>query len=257
VSLPLVFVHGWGQSPRIWQHQLAHFSKLTTVHAPALPGHGGAPDAPPVAWLDTLAGALPETPSVLVGWSLGGMLAIELAATHPGRVAGLALVATSPSFRNRADWTHGCDEATFRAFADGVAADSPGAGGYSPKFLGRFFMLMLQGDGLARARYHALAHEFIDRERPPTPAGLAAGLHLLDSLDLRPMLAGITQPAWVAHGDADAIIPPAAGRHLAGALPDAAWHGFEGCGHAPFLTQPERFNTELEAWWRNISSPNG
>jgi pimeloyl-[acyl-carrier protein] methyl ester esterase len=249
-ALPLVFLHGWGQAPRIWQHQVDHFSKLCPVHTPALPGHGGAADAPAGQWVDILAEALPETPAVLVGWSLGGMLALALARNHPGRVAGLALVATTPCFRDREDWAHGCDAATFQAFAQGVA-------GSSAKFLGRFFALMLQGDGLGRRDYNALTHTAVDRAHPPTQAGLAAGLDLLERLDLREDLATIGQPAWVAHGDNDAIIPAAAGRHLAESLPHASWYGFEACGHAPFLTQPESFNAQLEAWCRNISSPNG
>ena len=196
-----------------------------------------------------LAEALPDAPAILVGWSLGGMLALQLAESHPGRVAGLALVSTTPCFGTRPDWPHGCSEATFRAFADGV-------GGNSTKLLGRFFALMLQGDGLARSRFNALAREAVDRRHPPSAAGLAAGLELLTDLDLRPLLPGIAQPAWVAHGDGDAVVPAAAGLELAGRLPLAAWHGFTQAGHAPFLTQPAAFEHGLEAWCRNISSPN-
>jgi pimeloyl-[acyl-carrier protein] methyl ester esterase len=250
----MMFLPGWGQSSRIWQAQAAHFSRIAPVLTPELPGHGGAADAAPASWLEAIAAQLPREPVVLVGWSLGGMLALQLANAMPEQVAALALVSTTPCFRTHGDWAHGCEDSTFRAFAQGVA-DCSQTG--SPKALARFFALMLQGDALPRRRYNELAHAAIDRQRPPTPAGLAAGLELLESLDLRPQLSGIGQPAWVAHGDRDTIIPPAAGRFLAESLPHADWHLFEACGHAPFLTQAGIFNAGLEAWCRTISSPNG
>jgi pimeloyl-[acyl-carrier protein] methyl ester esterase len=246
----MVFLPGWGQSSRVWQAQTDHFSQLCPVYTPELPGHGGRHDAPPQSWLGDIAAQLPTEPAVLIGWSLGGMLALQLAAAMPERVAALALVATTPRFRTRGDWPHGCEDSTFRAFAQGVEA-------HSPKQLGRFFALMLQGDALPRRRTNELARAAIDRDQPPTPAGLAGGLELLETLDLRPQLAGIGQPAWVAHGDGDTIIPPAAGRYLAESLPHAAWQAFDHCGHAPFLTEAGIFNARLEAWCRNISSPNG
>jgi pimeloyl-[acyl-carrier protein] methyl ester esterase len=250
----MVFLHGWGQSARIWDRQAAHFSQRCPVSTPNLPGHGGAGDAPAEAWLDILAGQLPDEPAMLVGWSLGGMLALQLARACPERVAGLALVATTPSFCMRPDWPHGCDEATLQAFTAGAATQ--GVGGNPTKILGRFFTLMLQGDALPRSRFNALAREAVDRAHPPSAAGRAAGLTLLTGLDLRPLLPDIRQPAWVAHGEGDAIIPPAAGRALADRLPHATWHGFAHAGHAPFLTQAETFQDTLEAWCRNILSPN-
>ena len=247
--LPMTFLHGWGQSSRIWDRQAAHFSHLGPVRAPNLPGHGGADDAPAEAWLETLAAQLPDEPCLLVGWSLGGMLALQLAHAYPERVAGLALISTTPCFVSRADWPHGCDEDTLQSFREAAAC-------HIPKQLGRFFALMLQGDALPRSRFNALAREAVDRQHPPSALGLEAGLDLLADLDLRPIVPGIVQPAWVAHGDHDAIIPPAAGRELADRLPQAAWHGFTEAGHAPFLTQAEAFQHKLEAWCRNISSPN-
>ena len=242
MSPPLLFLHGWGQSSRIWCKQRQSFAQARFLN---LPGHGGAHDAPAAAWIKALASALPETPAVLVGWSLGGMLALEIARRFPARVAALALVSTTPCFKTRPDWPHGCAEDLFSDF-------ELAARGYSAKIMSRFFALMLHGDPLARRDYNDLARECIDRQQPATATGLTEGLSLLAAMDLRPHLAKLQMPAVVMHGEQDAVIPVAAGRALAAALPNSRFHSFSQCGHAPFLTQPELFNETLEAWCQTL-----
>ncbi|WP_167632154.1 alpha/beta fold hydrolase [Mariprofundus ferrooxydans] len=237
---PLVFLHGWAQSRQIWYQQQRAFPQ---AHFLNLPGHGGAMDAPADAWLDLLVAQLPDEPCALIGWSLGGMLALEIAHRFPDRIAALALIATTPRFRTDDAWSCGCDEATFAAFHEAVASASPRA-------LNRFFALMLHGDDLPRSRYNELARHAVDRQCPATSSALSAGLALLASLDLRQSLALADLPVLLMHGEQDAIVPVAAGRWLAEQLPGAQAHYADACGHAPFLSQPERFNTILKEWWQ-------
>jgi len=217
------------------------------MQALCLPGHGGAPDLPSEQWLEQLRRQLPEEPSIVVGWSLGGMLAMQLAALEPTRIAALILIGTTPRFRAAPDWPHGADEATFAAFAEGMAAGSV-------KMLGRFFALMFHGEELARSDYNEIARAAVDREHPPTAAGLAGGMELLATLDLRAMVPGIEQPVLVLHGDCDAIVPQAAGQWLAGQLPQAEFVPLDATGHAPFLSQSQQFNQTVEAWCQTISA---
>ncbi len=241
----LVFLHGWAQSPLAWRWQRAWFeSRGFRVKTPGLPGHGDAPDAPGEDWTGILARALPDAPLVLVGWSLGGLLAMKLALAMPKRVAGLALVGATPCFRARPDWPHGADEASFLTF---VHAAESGA----PRLLQRFFLLMLHGESFSRAEMHALAQTVVDKRHPPTRQGLLAGLSLLESCDLRPESQRIHTPTLVVHGEQDAVTPPAAGRWLAEHLPRGRWHPMPG-GHAPHLAQPKAFNQTLEAWCETI-----
>lgn len=238
----MVFLHGWGQSERIWfqQHQAfpdAHFINL--------PGHGGAADAPSAQWFQVVADLLPEQPAVLVGWSLGGMLAMEIACRWPERIAALALISSTPSFRLRDGWEHGCDQEVFSDFEQAVVSQSP-------KIMNRFFALMMLGDGLSRSAYNALARQAVNRHSPTTEAGITAGLELLSCIDLRDQIHGLHMPALVMHGEQDAIVPFAASLALAEDLPDSRLQAFSHCGHAPFLTQPEAFNTSLNNWWQTL-----
>lgn len=235
---PLIFLHGWAQSRQVWFQQFDAFPEAQFLN---LPGHGGAATAEPEAWCETLLAQLPEEPVTLVGWSLGGMLAMQLAAQHPERIAALALVATTPRFIIGPDWPHGSSDELFAGFRSAV--DSGDA-----RTLNRFFMLMLHGDNLVRSEYNRLARGAVDREQRPDPAGLAAGLSLLEQLDLRHTM--VARPALLIHGEADAIVPAGAGQWLAETLPHSASHILPDCGHAPFLSRPEWFNTTLRTWWQ-------
>jgi len=242
---PLVFLHGWGQSGRIWHEQRAYFSSMYAVNTPCLPGHGSAPGAPAADWVDRLAAGLPENPAIIVGWSLGGILAIRMALTYPGHVAALVLVATTPCFCCRPDWPFGCADDIFHMFEAGVR-ESPA------RTVRHFFNLMLHGDGLSRARVRAIADAAMEQKHPAGTDGLQEGLALLASEDLRDQLAKLSLPCLVVHGTTDTVVPVAAGTYLADHIAGATFIRYAGAGHAPFLTRTETFNRKLEVWCRNI-----
>ncbi|MEM1431456.1 MAG: alpha/beta hydrolase [Pseudomonadota bacterium] len=95
-----VWLHGAGLAGDTWHGITAGYRRATT---PDLPGHGTAPMiAPPSveAFAETLVPALPQD-VLLVGHSLGGMVALELAARAPTRIAGLVLIEAVPTIRDR------------------------------------------------------------------------------------------------------------------------------------------------------------
>jgi len=235
---PVVFLHGWAQSRQVWFQQRDFFPEVQFLN---LPGHGGADDVPVDNWITSLAQQLPDKPCLLVGWSLGGILAQILAHSFPERIAAMALVSTTPCFRSRDDWQPGCSDAVFAAFESAVSSGSV-------KALNRFFALMLHGDALDRHDYNRLAKQAVDREHPTSAAGLSGGLALLSSLDNRAAIAEIAMPTLIMHGEQDTIVSVDAGRWLAASIPGSRFELFPVCGHAPFLTQPELFNKTLINW---------
>ena len=74
-------------------------------------------------WLDELDATLPDN-AWLGGWSLGGMLASELAARRGERCCGLLTLASNPCFVAHDGWPHGMPTETFDAFLAGCHADS-------------------------------------------------------------------------------------------------------------------------------------
>ncbi len=237
-----VFLHGWAQSKQIWCNQLG---SIPHAHYLNLPGHGCAKDCATGRWLEAVVAQLPAKPAHLVGWSLGGMLAMQVAHKYPERVASLTLVATTPRFRSTKGWPHGSSNLLFEGFKYAVASGAL-------KSLNRFFKLMLHGDNLSRSAYNQLARMSVDRSGPPSQTGLDSGLELLEKLDLREVAGNIKQPTLIIHGEEDAIAPVAAGRWLADHISHASLRTVPACGHAPFLTQPEWFNTTVQTWWKQL-----
>ncbi len=233
---PLVLLHGWGQSSQIWYSQHAAFPN---AHALNLAGHGGRAVADD--WLEDVMQQLPDEPVTLLGWSLGGMLAMRLAHTYPERIAALVLCNTTPSFCRRSDWNHGCDNAVWQEFQQGMQQAEA-------KTLGRFFALMFHGCPLERRAYQEIARHAVDKQHPPSKHTLLHGLHILEHWDLRHELAQIHQPTLVIHSANDAVIPVAAGQYLAQTIDQASIQLLPDAGHAPFLTHPKTFHNILESW---------
>ena len=244
----LVFLHGWGQSSRVWYQQRHTFDGNS--HWLNLPGHGGGPGLESGQWLAYLAKEITaiadSRPLILIGWSLGGQLAVALQQHIQTISRGLVLVSTTPAFRQRSDWPHGCSDEVWQGFSDAAMQQDS-------KLMQRFFQMMLHGDQLSRSDRNSIAREAIDKRQPPNFESLQHGLELLSSLDLRQELQDITVPTLIIHGQQDIIVPVEAGHYLAEHIPHSESHIFQECGHAPFLTHHAKFNQLLEQWCKKLS----
>ncbi len=233
MSYPLVFIHGWGQHGGAWQALLESLSTHHTIHNLELPGHGAAAWQAPGfdldALVDTYAAQAPEQCTV-IGWSLGGILAVRWAQRYPAQVQKLVLMATTPCFGERSDWSYGTPDAVQQAFAAAIAAN-PTQG------LARFADLLAEGEADVRSVRRQL-RALLAAAPTPDPEALSAGLHFLAETDLRTPLreAPPQQATLLLHGEGDTITPFAAAEWLAATLPHVRLHGLPHCGHAPMLS---------------------
>ena len=158
---PLVLLHGWALNSRVWDSVLPELARAFTVIRIDLPGHGGSPwppefhDLPSLA--AALAAALPARCSLL-GWSLGGIAAIELALTLQQRIDRLVLVSSTPRFVRDEDcaatWVHGLPLPALERFAALLESDYEAT---VREFLG----LQAQGDEHGRAALRELRKKLL------------------------------------------------------------------------------------------------
>ncbi|MBR7888704.1 alpha/beta fold hydrolase [Marinomonas sp. A79] len=165
-----------------------------------------------------------------LGWSLGGMVSVYVAARRSSQVKGLITLATSPSFVARQDWPFGMSVEVFDAFAVSIQR-SPAEG------LKRFTMLQAQNSGNERDLAKQLQSYL------PThtllPAALIGGLRLLKSLDVRREWSLLDCPNLHLFGGKDALVSSHALVQQEGMNPFQQCVELSQCTHALFLEEEE------------------
>lgn len=224
-----VFLHGWGTHPVIWSPILPKFKSASCL---PLPGYDGSQA---VVGLQAIAHALcAEIPAgaTLVGWSLGGLVAMRIALDAPEKCGRLVLIGATPCFVNREDWQYGVDAEIFTQFASSLATDYAGT-------IRRFMSLQAQGGTDVRAVINDLRRHLLAQPKP-TAGALEDGLDILRRTDLRMEVSAIGQPVTLIHGVGDKLAPVEAAHWMLSKLPRAELHEITGAAHAPFLSHVEQ-----------------
>jgi len=235
---PLILLHGFAMHSGLFAPLLPELARRFRVHAVDLPGHGRSPAAQPCA-LDRFVEKVADRfrterePVNILGWSLGGAVAMRWAALDPDRIGRLLLVCTTPRFVTAPDWPHAMSPHTLAQFGDELAV------AYRLT-LQRFLSLQVQGSEEGRATLAAMRARLFERGEP-SGDWLRQTLAMLARVDLRDEARGLRAPSLVVTGERDALTPQAAGHWLAGAIPGARHVNIAGAGHAPFLSHPAAF----------------
>lgn len=238
-SLPLVFIHGWGANKRLWQDWAeAAFPQRQLVFV-ELPGHGeqiplaiDTDEDVEAAWLATVVAQLPPQ-AVLVGWSLGGLMAQAIALRYPERVSALILLASSPCFVQRADWLPALEKGLFARYLSEVLT-------HTQTLLKSFLSLQSLGDAKPRQLMKNLLPLLSMVGQTGGVTSLRQGLFLLEQLDFRAQLKQLQQPTLWLLADQDAIVPMQLADELVALQPQARIYVIQQSSHLPFMSQPEQ-----------------
>jgi non-heme chloroperoxidase len=240
-KLPVLLVHGWGTSCRVWDttlsallaagHEVVTFDQrgcgLSDKDFPANTISLGASDA-----LAVLREAGVRRAAVN-GWSLGGAIATEVAHKLGSNCAGLVLTAAAtPRYVQAPDYPHGNPPGGPTATVEVLRQDRA-----------NFF------DGLTKVvcavppsqAMHNWMWSIFMQTSPCADTALAD----LDNLDQRAMLGAIEAPILSFIGTQDVFVPPDVGRSAAKFARRLKTVEFEGCGHAPFIEDAPRYRAEL------------
>lgn len=158
----------------------------------------------------------------LIGWSMGGMIAILVAAKFPDKVKKLILISTTPKFIRADDFPAGLSPALLVRLEKRIAKVGTGA----------FHELVFKNGETVGLAY-----------LPPEQA--KAELDELARVDLRKYLDKIKVPTLIIHGDSDEICLPAAAEYLHDKITGSNLIMLAGVGHAPMIEAPEKFNEVL------------
>lgn len=259
----LLFVHGWATDGSVWEGAARELGAGKNVVNLNLPGHGGrhkwgSPTlSPAVREAGESVRGLPDSSVIGVGWSLGAEVLLASLKESGRKFKGLVLAGATPCFVEKDDFPWGQSAPLVKRMILDMKKDPASA---LDRFYGlNFTAAELEGEG---------AKKILERYKYPGPVdcsgkvpgcfpvfdynGITAALEALYRTDLREGLSQIEIPVLVIHGGNDGVTPVGAGKYLAENIRGARLEVFEEAGHAPFITEPQRFNRTVKDFMENL-----
>lgn len=246
---PLVLLHGWGMNSAVWERITKRLSAKFCLYLVDLPGMGQSRAVYPYH-LHRLADAIAEEipgVSTILGWSLGGLVAQQIALNQPDRVEKLILVGTNPCFVTKPYWPHGIAARHFEQFNERFSKD------FNATLL-NFLTLQCMHAKDARSTVRQLRIAF-GAKPSPTQENLNQALDVLLQTDLREDVGRLFQPTLIIHGDRDTLAPVSAAHWLAMHMQRAQLRVIAGAAHAPFLSHADAFCESVEAFMADELAP--
>jgi pimeloyl-ACP methyl ester carboxylesterase len=248
---PLLFVHGLSGCWQNWLENLPHFGRTHRAIAVDLPGFGASPmprgeiSIPGYArFLEGLCDALSIDAAAVVGNSMGGFIAAELAIASPQRVERLMLVSAAGI---TAEYLH----------RDSIMAGARVVAAIGTRTAARHAWFARRA-GLRKAALRFVVRH-PDRLSAPVAhelmqgAGKPAFLPAMEAIMAHPIsrrLPQIACPTFVVWGADDRVIPVRDARRFGELIPDVRVEVLPDTGHVAMLERPARFNALLEAFLR-------
>jgi len=220
--MELVYLHGFATTPEIW----GQFWKSNSLHSSII-------RFPSLSFARIEAesqklGCSLNSNTILVGWSMGGMVAIETALNFPEKIKGLVLLSTTPKFVRSNEYSAGVSETLLKLLRKRIKAGGIDA-----------FHTMLFGDykpaGLADLSIEQAMEE----------------LEELARIDLREKLADLKLPVLIIHGDQDQICLPEAAEFMRQRIADSQLSILPGVMHAPMIQAPSELKALIEDFTEN------
>ncbi len=232
-------LHGWGMNAHLFDDWSADLAQYFQVNLIDLPGHGLNHQQFLSLDLDELATAASHVPKgIWLGWSMGGMLALNQALKHPHQVDALIMLCATPCFVSRTHWPQGTDAHVLEQFAKNLQLDIK-------QTIQTFLALEVKGVDDERAQLRLLKQKVFERPLPSEQA-LTAGLTLLNQVDLSPQLKNLQSPSLWISGRRDRLVLPAAIQQAAD-MSGGEYHMLKGSGHAPFIRQADDLTGLIKA----------
>lgn len=234
----LIALHGWAMGPAVFDAAVWLPGKVRQLVTPVLPGY------PASSWkaegsieqqVEMMAAELPG--GHLLGWSLGGLYAMNLYMRYPDQFSGLTLVCFNPCFVAGDNWPCGVESQVFDRFTEDLQR------GWRPT-LQRFLSLQLHGQQDARTRVRQLM-TVLAADGIPSEDILTKGLEMLRQIDCRESLLSIERPLQMIFAENDPLVPATCAQQISQIAPTIQVECIAGASHLPFLTHADQFRQLL------------
>ena len=236
----LVLLHGWGLNAEVWHCINEELASQFTLHLVDLPGYGRSHGYGAMTLEEMAQEVLNAAPqhAIWLGWSLGGLVASQIALSWPERVNALVTVASSPCFSAQETWP-GIKPDVLAGFQQQLCDDFQ-------RTVERFLALQTMGTETARQDARALKQVVLSLPMPDVEV-LNGGLEILKTVDLREPLAALTMPHLRIYGYLDGLVPRKVVPLLDSLWPDSESQVIAKAAHAPFISHPPEFCSALVA----------
>ena len=249
---PLVLLHALGESALDWRWVLPALARSHQIYAVDLPGFGysGKPtaDYSPAffaRFVGTYLDALRIEQVVIIGNSLGGLIALHLALSEPARVSALGLVASAGLGR---EVTYALRLPTLPGYGEAAVAWAKTPFGAAQRAWLRVPLLFAHPERVPAewiAEHHRLAQ--LPGFMQAVEAALRAQINLGGQREvLVDRLADLDVPTLVIWGERDRVFPPSQGRTAASHLRQGFLKLIPDCGHLPHVEHPDCFAAILD-----------
>ena len=230
----LVFIHGGGVGPWMWRHQLQHFRGIAAVHTPTLPGHDPHRPSTYTSHADAARSIARQidldrlgNDVTVVGFSVGGQVAIEFSSMFPEQVARIVVVSSLVT-----PWR----AASVLARTSAAAAPLAGNRRFARLQAKQLYIPDEDFDSyfaLSSAMSKASLTNMLTANFSfsPPQSFLTSGKPVLlvaGSKEQRPLVSGLTD--------------------LSARLPAARFESIDGVGHGAPIAKPAQFNRVLDTW---------
>jgi pimeloyl-ACP methyl ester carboxylesterase len=230
---PLVFIHGSGDSSRIWRLQVEQLGNTYSVYAVDLPGHGQRPDTLPPevtplqyaeAAYDVIQNELHLDYPIIAGYSLGGAIALSMALEHGPALSGLILISTGARIR-----VHPSLLESARTTPQ-EARDQLVRTGFTPNATTTLSQTVL-------SEQTALPSNMLYRD-----------LMACNGFDCMTRLREIALPTLIICGADDSATPVKYSQYLHDHIANSSLHIIPNAGHYVLREQPEAVNQAIQEW---------
>ncbi len=240
IQQPLVFVHGSGDSGRVWRLQVEYFG-LQRAFALDLPGHGQRPDTLPAevtvqeyaqAVHDIVTQELRLQKPIIIGHSLGGAIALTMALEYSNELAGIVLIGTGARLR----------------ILPALLADAKNMPEQARSHLSKMAVAATTAPSVSQA--------VTQEQAVPGPNILYRDLAACDVFDIMKRLYEIPLPTLIVCGAEDQLTPVKYSTYLHQHIQGSTLHIIPNAGHYVMREQPEVVNQAIEEWTQTQFTPS-